>query len=100
MPQACRAGPGAIGFAATSEAARLVSVSKAISPLGRPTLPMTSSQASMQRPQPMHSSCWPSRMSMPVGQTATHALQSTQSPRPSQLAPFLCLPRGSPRQSR
>ena len=52
---------------------------------------MTSLQASMQSAQPMHSSCWPSRMSMPVGQTATHWLQSTQSPRPEKSAPFLCL---------
>jgi hypothetical protein len=28
---------------------------------------------------------------------ATHAVQSTQSPWPSQLSPALCLPRGSPR---
>ena len=45
----------------------------------------------------MHSICWPSRMSIPVGQTAMHRLQSTQSPWPNQLSPALCLPRGSPR---
>ena len=28
----------------------------------------------------MQPSCWPSRMSMPVGQTLTQALQSMQSP--------------------
>ena len=34
---------------------------------------MISSQASMHSAHWMHSSCEPSRMSMPVGQTATHA---------------------------
>ena len=33
-------------------------------------------------------------MSMPVGQTATQALQSMQSPRPSHGCPFLCGPAG------
>ena len=41
---------------------------------------MTPSQASMHRAQVMQANCWPSRMSMPIGQTATQALQSTQSP--------------------
>ena len=34
----------------------------------------------MQAAQAMHSYCSPSRMSMPVGQTATQRLHSTQSP--------------------
>ena len=34
----------------------------------------------MHRPQLMHSSWMPSRMSMPVGQAVTQAPQSTQSP--------------------
>ena len=34
----------------------------------------------MQLAQPMHSSCVPLRMSMPVGQTCTQRMQSTQSP--------------------
>ena len=44
----------------------------------------------------------PLRMSMPVGQTATHRPQSTQSPSPAALAstPFLRAPRGSPRSGR
>src|SRR3546814_7438172 len=41
---------------------------------------MTSSQASMQAPQAMHSYCRPLRMSMPTGQTCTHMVQSMQSP--------------------
>ena len=67
------------------------SVSQRIRPRGRPTLSIVWLQASMHRPQPMHSICWPSRMSIPVGQTATHRLQSTQSPRPSQLVARLVL---------
>ena len=58
-------------------------VSKARS--GRPILAITSSQASMQRPQVMQPICDPSRMSTPVGQTATQALQSMQSPTRSSL---------------
>ena len=72
----------------------LRALSQAIRKGGRPTLAMTSLQASMHRPQPMQPSCRPSRMSTPVGQTTTHCSQSMQSPRPSQLAPFLCGPRG------
>ena len=34
----------------------------------------------MQAPQAMHSYCRPLRMSMPVGQTCTHRVQSMQSP--------------------
>ena len=34
----------------------------------------------MQAPQAMHSYCRPLRMSMPVGQTCTHSVQSMQSP--------------------
>ena len=45
----------------------------------------------MHSAQPMHSSWLPSRMSMPVGQTATHWLQSTQWPRPSQLSILVVL---------
>jgi hypothetical protein len=62
---------------------------------------MIASQASMHSAQVMHSSCWPSRMSMPIGQTATQALQSTQSPiaRPSAAAFLTPRVRGSPRQS-
>ncbi len=62
---------------------------------------MTESQASMQAAQAMHSYCRPSRMSMPVGQTCTHSVQSMQSPRPSApgSAVRLRLPRGSPRPS-
>jgi len=37
---------------------------------------------SMHTPQPMHSYCMPSRMSMPTGQTCTHIVQSMQSPAP------------------
>ena len=49
----------------------------------RPIRAITSSQASMQAAQPMHSSCRPWRMSIPVGQTLTHRSQSTQSPTPA-----------------
>ena len=34
-------------------------------------------------PQVMQASCWPLRMSMPIGQTLTQAMQSMQSPLPS-----------------
>ena len=36
----------------------------------------------MQSAQVMHSICWPLRMSMPIGQTLTQAMQSMQSPGP------------------
>jgi hypothetical protein len=39
----------------------------------------------MQAAQPMHSFCSPLRMSMPVGQTCTHRVQSMQSPSPCAL---------------
>lgn len=39
--------------------------------------------ASMQAVQFTHSSCWPSRISMPVGHTTTHWLQAIQSPFPA-----------------
>ena len=53
----------------------------------------------MQAAQPMHSFCRPLRMSMPVGQTCTHSVQSMQSPRPCAAALALRErePRGSPR---
>ena len=62
---------------------------------------MTLSQASMHSAQVMHSSCWPSRISIPMGQTATQALQSTQSPTdcPAAETFLACRERGSPRQS-
>jgi hypothetical protein len=41
---------------------------------------MTSSHASTQAPQAMHSYCRPLRMSMPTGQTCTQIVQSMQSP--------------------
>ena len=50
---------------------------------GSPSCPSRSSQASMQAAQPMHSYCRPLRMSMPVGHTCTHSVQSMQSPRPA-----------------
>ncbi|CFT95252.1 Uncharacterised protein [Bordetella pertussis] len=61
---------------------------------------MTWPHTSIQAPQPMHMYCRPSRMSMPVGQTCTHRLQSTQSPRPAALWSILRErpPRGSPRR--
>ena len=60
-------------------------------PAGRPILSMMSSQASMHSAQVMHSSWLPSRMSMPIGQTTTQALQSMQSPASVPLgARFLC----------
>ena len=53
----------------------------------------------MQAAHPMHSYCWPFLMSMPVGQTCTHSVQSMQSPRPRAFASALRErdPRGSPR---
>ena len=48
----------------------------------------------MQCVQAMHSNWRPLRMSMPVGQTATHSPQSTQSP-----VVLPSLPRGSPRRA-
>ena len=53
----------------------------------------------MHAAQPMHSYCRPWRMSMPVGQTCTQMLQSTQSPRPMAFGSAFLLrePRGSPR---
>ena len=45
----------------------------------------------------MHSSCKPSRMSIPMGQTATHWLQAMQSPRWPQSGFFFSGARGSPR---
>ena len=58
----------------------------------------------MHSAQVMHSICWPSRMSMPMGQTFTQAMQSMQSPLvpPSDFvaSPLWILPRGSPRHSR
>ena len=61
---------------------------------------MTSSQASMHAAQAMHSYCRPLRMSMPVGHTCTHSVQSMQSPRPCARAwvPRRRAPRGSPRR--
>ena len=54
----------------------------------------------MHSAQVMQPICGPSRMSIPVGQTATHWLQSMQSPKaPGSLAACLTLPRCSPRQS-
>ena len=53
-----------------------------------------------QSAQVMQAICCPSRMSIPIGQTLTQALQSMQSPSWSAWAPLRCLPRGSPRQSR
>jgi hypothetical protein len=72
-----------------------------MSPRSLPTLSMMESQASMHSAQVMHSSCWPSRMSMPIGHTATQALQSTQSPMvsPAASAFLTWRERGSPRQS-
>jgi hypothetical protein len=64
---------------------------------------MMSLQASMHKPQVMQASCWPLRMSMPIGQTFTQAMQSMQSPLPCATASAVlppCLPRGSPRHSR
>ena len=52
-------------------------------PAARPSRAITSSQASMQAAHPMHSSCRPWRMSIPVGQTLTHRSQLTQSPAPA-----------------
>ena len=49
-----------------------------IRPVGRPTFSITASHASMQRPHWMQPSWIPSRISTPVGQTATHWLQSMQ----------------------
>jgi hypothetical protein len=64
-------------------------------------LSITPLHASMHSAQVMHSSCWPSRMSMPMGQTTTQALQSTQSPTglPAAAAFLAWRERGSPRQS-
>ena len=68
---------------------------------GSSSCPSRSSQTSMQAAQPMHSYCRPLRMSMPVGQTCTHSVQSMQSPRPSALRGRRLRrarePRGSPR---
>ena len=49
-----------------------------IKPLGAWILAITSSQASMHRPQAMQAACSPLRMSIPVGQTCTHSVQSMQ----------------------
>ena len=70
-------------------------------PRGLPILSITASQASMHSAQLMHSSWLPSRMSMPIGQTATQALQSTQSPTLRPCASAFLRPdwRGSPRQA-
>ena len=53
----------------------------------------------MQAAQLMHSYCSPLRMSIPVGQTCTHSVQLTQSPRPNAFGSAFLerAPRGSPR---
>ena len=54
----------------------------------------------MHRPQVMQDMSGPLRISQPVGHTAAHRLQSTQSPMvPGFFSAFFTLPRGSPRQS-
>jgi hypothetical protein len=68
-----------------------------MSPRGLPTLSMIASQASMHCVQCTHSICSPLRMSMPVGQVVTQALQSMQSPMVSGRG-SVPLPRGSPRR--
>jgi hypothetical protein len=74
-------------------------VSQVTSHFGWPDFTIISLQASMHSPQLMHSSCTPSRMSTPVGQACTQALQSMQAPSFACAASRLPCPRGSPRQA-